>query len=236
MLNCWFGVDMWPVNVFMKLNQILLLNNILTQKPDTWTLLLYSCLDSHAYILLAKNYTGCTDSLTTGKTKTRARNRRLELCLLWTFWSLWFSYSSQALPSVSLSKSHVFQLNIPSDTLSLPCLQSRFQALRFSPAQTLLSFSSKRLTTAPLSSRATTAQALSPAIVLGSTHAIPVRRNVASKGQLEKRKANERDDKGVTCVKFTLSPWAEERTCSRTADGQSNPNSEFQRPSTGGVG
>ncbi len=161
------------------------LKNILTQKPHTWTLLLYSCLDSHASIPLAKNYTGCTDSLTTGKTKTRARNRRLERCLLWTFWSLWFSYSSQA----SLSKSHVFQLNIPSDTLSLslPCLQSRFRALRFSPAQTLSPFSSKRLTTASLSSRATTAQALSPAIVLRSTHAIPVRQNVESKGQLEKQ-------------------------------------------------
>ncbi len=91
--------------------------------------------------------------------------------------------------SASLSKSHVFQLNIPSHTLSLslPCLQSRFRALRFSPAQNLSPFSSKRLTTAPLSSRATTAQALSPAIVLRSTHAIPVSQNVESKGQLEKQ-------------------------------------------------
>lgn len=92
---------------FVRLNQILLLNNIHTQKLSTWTLLLYSCLDSHAYTLPfhrpKTTQSGRTDSLTTGKKKTRGRNGRLELCLFWTFWSLLFLSGSSLSLSLSLS-------------------------------------------------------------------------------------------------------------------------------------
>lgn len=52
------------------------------------------------------------------------------------------------------------------------------------------------------------------------TQSASVRRNVETKGQSEKGKANE--GRNITWLKFTLSPWAEERTCSRILDGQSN--------------
>lgn len=100
-----------------------------------------------------------------GQNKNKSQKQKAGIVPLLNFLISLILLFSQALPSVSLSESHVFQLNIPSDTLSLslPCLQSRFWALHFSAAQTLSSFSSKRLTTTPLSSRATTAQALPPA-------------------------------------------------------------------------
>lgn len=79
----------------------------------------------------AKRYTGRTQTLQPqGEKKTRGKNRRLLLNFLISLISL------RLFPqSLGSKKSHVFQLNIPSDAFSLrlPCLQSRFFASRPSP-------------------------------------------------------------------------------------------------------